>query len=335
MFFGIDMPWIVLAIIFGIILLIQFGVYLIMEFGFHRRSDNDPNLKYFTVNDFDDIAARPIEFKSGKNTLRGFVYTPKGKTPNRLLVFTMGIGAGHHAYMHVIREMVLHDYQVLSFDYTGAELSDGKYIKGLPQALLDLKAAFRYIASDESLKNLPVDVMGHSWGGYASGIAPRLGYPIRRVVSISGFNSVPSILASVRTYMRFFEPFMDLVNLMKFGKVGLYDILSTIKHTSVPMLFINGKNDPFVKEEVHFDRYRMAAKDKPYIEFYLDELKGHNPYLTTTGEAYFVKIIKEKKKYDKNPNSPESQAFYKSIDYDLITQNDPVIFKAIFAFLDK
>jgi len=205
-----------------------------LEFGFHRRSDNDPNLKYFTVDDFCDLTAEPISFKSGKNTLRGFIYTPKGKKPNRLLLFTMGIGAGHHAYMHVIRELALHNYRVMAFDYTGAQLSDGKYIKGLPQALLDVKAAFDFIAKNDELKDLPLDVLGHSWGGYVSGISPRINSNIRKVVSISGFINVPLVLSSVRTYMRFFEPFIDFANLIKFGKYGIYDIPSVVKRTNIP-----------------------------------------------------------------------------------------------------
>jgi len=329
------MTWIILGIILGIVFLIILGVYLILEFGFHRRSDNDPNLKYFTVQDFDDLDAEPISFKSKKNTLRGFIYTSKGKKPNRLIIFTMGIGAGHHAYMHVIRELVLHDYRVLAFDYTGAELSDGKYISGLPQPLLDLRACFSFIDGRDDLRDLPIDVVGHSWGGFVSGISPRISIKVRKVVSISAFISVPVILTSVRTYMRMFEPFIDLANLIKFGKYGIYDIPSTIKRTQSPMLYIAGAHDPFVKPELNIDRLRILAQDKPYIEFYLDESKGHNAYLTEEAERYFVKIIKEKKQYDKHASSLESQAFYKSIDYDLITRNDPKIFDVIFTFLDK
>ncbi|MFA5235725.1 MAG: alpha/beta fold hydrolase [Bacilli bacterium] len=327
------MWWVIIG--FGIVFLIQLAVFLILEFGFHRRSDNDRHLKYFTADDFDDIDAEAISFLSGKNTLNGFIYSPKGQTPSRLLVFCMGIGAGHHAYMHVIGTMAQHGYRVLAFDYTGAELSGGRYINGLPQALKDLKAAFDYIAKTESIKDLPVDVLGHSWGGYVSAIAPLINPKVRRTVSISAFNSVPTILVAVRPYMKIFEPFIDFANLIKFGRYGVMDVVGSIKKSAVPMLFLTGSKDPFVKPAAHFDKYRYAAIEKPQIEFILDSDKGHNPYLTQAGEAYFVKTIKEKKRYDKNPDSPESQAFYQSIDYELITRNDKTIFEAIFHFLDK
>ncbi len=327
------MWWLIIG--FGLVLLIQLAVWLILTFGFRRRSDNDPHLKYFTAGDFADLDAEAISFQSGKHTLRGFIYTPKGQTPARLLVFCMGIGAGHHAYMHVIRALAQHDYRVLAFDYTGAELSDGKYINGLPQALKDLKAAFANIDQDASLKDLPMDVLGHSWGGYASGIAPLLSSKVRRIVSISGFNSVPSILVAVRPYMKIFEPFIDFANLIKFGRYGVMDVIGSIKKSTIPMLFITGAKDPFVKPSAHFDKYRFAAVEKPQVEFIMDSDKGHNPYLTQEGEAYFVKTIKAKKGYDKESSSPESQAFYQGIDYELITQNDRAIFEAIFHFLDK
>ncbi len=328
------MPWLIIGIIFGILLLIELFIWLLLEFSFHRRSNQDPFLKYFTATDFADISAEPIEFLSGKNALRGFIYTPRRKKPSRLIIFMMGIGAGHHAYMHVIRELALHDYRVLAFDYTGAELSQGKYIKGLPQALHDLKACLTYISERDDLSSLPLDIIGHSWGGYASGIAPLISSKFRRVISISGFNNVPSVLSSVRPYLKIFELFIDFANWLKFGNEGIYDITSAIKQGRVPMLFIAGLQDQFVKAK-QFERFQLLAKDNPNIHFYLEQDKNHNPYLTREAEQYFIKILKEKKKYDRQPYSTESQQFYKSIDYDLITKNDSDIFKVIFDFLDR
>lgn len=330
------MPFLIAsAIIIAILIIIQLFVSLILEVGFARRSDNDLHLRYFTANDFPTLEAEPFSFISGKHTLRGFIYTKKGQKSHKLLLFLMGIGAGHHAYMHVIKDLVYHGYRVIAFDYTGAQLSDGKYIKGLPQPLLDVQAAFDFISRHEDLKDLPLDVLGHSWGGYVAGIAPILTNKIRKVVSISGFNSVPTVLSSVRPYMKVLAPFIDLHNIMKFGKVALLDIVSVIKHTRTPTLFMAGDKDPFVKTESNFDKYRRVAHDKPYIEFYLETEKNHNPYLTKEAEDYFIKILKEKRHFDKNPQADESKYFYDTIDYELITKNDRNFFKVIYEFLDR
>ncbi len=329
------MIWWIILILIGVLLLVEGGIFIMLTLGFLRRSDNDPNFRYFTAKDFDDITAEPISFPSGKTTLRGFIYRPLGPKPDKLLIFLMGIGAGHHAYMHVIRALVLHGYQVLAFDYTGAHLSDGKNIKGLPQAIKDLGAALHYISQRDDLNELPLDVLGHSWGGYVAGVAPRLSRRIRKVVSISGFNDVTTVLVSVRTYLRPFALFIDLANFIKFGGYGTADIATTIKSTKIPMLIASGARDPFVKLAANFDKFRLLGKHKPHIEFLLEETKSHNPYLTVEAETYFIKILKEKKAYDLHPDSPESQAFYQAIDYELITRNDTRFFEDVFAFLDR
>jgi pimeloyl-ACP methyl ester carboxylesterase len=330
------MPFLIAAlIIIALLLTVQLIVFLILGIGFSRRSDNDPNLRYFTAHDFPELTCEAISFHSGNNMLRGFIYDKWNQKADKLMLFLMGIGAGHHAYMHVIKEIAVHGYRVLAFDYTGAQLSQGRSIKGLPQPLIDLQAAFAFIENRDDLKDLPLDVIGHSWGGYVAGIAPLLNEKIRRVVSISGFNSVPTVLSSIRPYMKVFEPFVDFANLLKFGKVGVLDITSSIKHANIPMLFMMGAKDPFVRQAANFDKYRLVGANKPSIEFYLDADKSHNPYLTSEAEQYFISILKEKRRYDKNPQSDESQAFYRSIDYELITRNDPEFFEVMFEFLDR
>ncbi|HAK05344.1 MAG TPA: hypothetical protein DCM23_01410 [Firmicutes bacterium] len=325
----------ILLIILGVLVLIQIGILLLLFLSFNHRGDNDKNLKYFTHEDFDDLDATLIEFPSRKHTLRGYIYRPKGETPHRLMVFNMGIGAGHHAYMHVIRAFVLHDYTVVAYDYTGCQMSDGKRMGGLPQALLDFQAVMEYIATRDELKSLPIDVVGHSWGGYVTGIAPRLAKNIRKVISMSGFNRVPEVIASNRPMLKVMGPFVDFANYLMFGPVGVYDIASSIRDTNIPMLFIAGSRDPFIDTNKQINKFQLLAKNKPLIEFHIEGKKNHNPYLSEAGEAYFIEVLKKKRVFDKKRESPESQEFYKAINYDLITENDENVFKVMFDFLDK
>ena len=88
---------IVLAIIIAILFIIT---KLILNQVFGKRCEGNPNLKYFTADDFEELDSKKIEFKSNKEQmLRGFIYTNKNiKEYKGIVVFVHGMGAGHLSY---------------------------------------------------------------------------------------------------------------------------------------------------------------------------------------------------------------------------------------------
>ena len=117
-----------------IIGLIWFGFMLlfskmILNSVFGKRCEGNPNLKYFTADDFEDLDYEKIEFKSNKGQiLRGNIYTNKKvkeKDIKGLLVFVHGMGAGHLSYTTEINTLAKNGYKVLAYDNTGTCASEG------------------------------------------------------------------------------------------------------------------------------------------------------------------------------------------------------------------
>jgi uncharacterized protein len=311
--------------------------YLLLKFAFKNRSDNNPNLKYFTVDDFPNISAQPISFKTKhKLTLQGFIYRLRNKQTkgrNHLLIFNHGIGAGHHAYMHFIAELVEAGFTVMAYDNTGCQLSEGKNIIGLTQAIIDLKHALAFVDEQSDLKDMPLSVIGHSWGGFTASHAFRLSTKVKSIVAISSFIDVNYILFFAKRILKFLKPFIIVANYIKFGKYSCYSVTKSIKKSERPMLLISGRKDPVIAYEKNYLKYKNAASNKSNISFILENEKHHNPYLTLRGERYFNEVFTKLKEFKNAPSSPEKRQFFNDIDYELITENDPNIINQIIDFL--
>ena len=141
---------IILAIIIAILLML---VKLILYTVFGKRCEGNPNLKYFTADDFEELESKKMEFKSNKGQiLRGFIYTNKNiKEYKGIVVFVHGMGAGHLSYTTEINTLAKAGFMVISYDNTGTCTSEGKNLKGFFQSVIDLKYALRYINEDENL----------------------------------------------------------------------------------------------------------------------------------------------------------------------------------------
>lgn len=60
---------------------------------FRRRYDGNPNLKYFTADDFHQLVAEPISFPSDKGqVLRGYIYRSSQVPAEGLIIFSHGSG---------------------------------------------------------------------------------------------------------------------------------------------------------------------------------------------------------------------------------------------------
>ena len=75
-------------------------------------------MKYFTVDDFEDLENKEIEFKSNKGqTLKGYIYTNKNVNEYKgLIVFVHGMGAGHLSYTTEINTLAKAGFKVLAYD---------------------------------------------------------------------------------------------------------------------------------------------------------------------------------------------------------------------------
>ena len=336
------MIYIPIAII--VILLIFFLLAkTIMDFaGVSKRCEGNENLKYLKAKNFDNLNARPVDFKSDKGqTLNGFLYSSaKVDDYKALIVFSHGMGAGHLAYTTEINYFAQKGYLVLAYDNTGTCTSEGEKLYGFAQGVIDLKHALDFVKSRDDLKDMPLLLLGHSWGAYSvcnvSAITPVK--DIKGIVAFSPFNSMNKLLrdnAKQQTKMNLsvFSPFFDIINLLRFGKAGILRSCDTIDNNSIPTLILHGGNDLQVTLRNSPVGLKNRISNNPNARTVLYESKYHNVYLAKDAEQYlndtFAKIA------TLGENSPEAYEIYQSIDYALITKEDLTVMETANSFFEE
>ncbi|MBQ4644363.1 MAG: alpha/beta fold hydrolase [Clostridia bacterium] len=336
------MIYISIAIIV-ILLVLLFFAKTIMDFaGVSKRCEGNENLKYLKAKNFDNLNARPVDFKSDKGQiLNGFLYSSaKVDTYKALIIFSHGMGAGHLAYTTEINYFAQKGYLVLAYDNTGTCTSEGEKLYGFAQGVIDLKHAIAFAKSREDTKDLPLLLVGHSWGAYSvcnvSAITDEA--DIKGIVAFSPFNSMNKLLrdnAKQKTKMNLsiFSPFFDLINLIRFGKAGILRSCNTIDSNSIPTLIMHGGNDLQVTLRNSPVGLKNRISNNPNARTVLYESKYHNVYLAKDAEQYlndtFAKIA------TLGENSPEAYEIYQNIDYSLITKEDLTVMETANSFLEE
>lgn len=332
---------IVLAIIIAILFIIT---KLILNQVFGKRCEGNPNLRYFTADDFEELDSKKIEFKSNKEqTLRGFIYTNKNiKEYKGIVVFVHGMGAGHLSYTTEINTFAKEGFMVISYDNTGTCTSEGKGLKGFFQSVIDLKYALKYISEDKELNTYPITLVGHSWGAYT--VCQELQYnpKVKAVVAMSGFNNSSQIICDSMKDMTkknfiFLKPFITILNFITFGKAGIQNTVDILKKTEVPVLVLQGDSDTSVA--LSNSLVSKKLEDKSNIKTILYKGKNHNVYQTLESEKYvtdtFAEIRNIGKQYKGKIPKEECERLYGNIDYKKITEEDAEVMNTIIKFLEE
>ena len=197
----------------------------------------------------DDYRRTEVEFMSGENTLRGYIYG--SSKADELVVISHGMGGGAESYLAETLYFVDHGYRVFTFDNTGSYESEGDGIGGLSQSVLDLDAALCYIEKEAELADLPIYLYGHSWGGYAVAAVLNYDHDIAAVVSVAGYNKpMEMITAWCREEMGFFTyieyPYLWLYQKYLFGGASNLSAVKGINQGDTPVLVIHGRLDDVV-----------------------------------------------------------------------------------------
>lgn len=118
-------------------------------------------------------AIQEIEFKALDGYVLHGMFYPAQHSAKATLLIASATGVPQQFYRRFAQYMSGLDYQVFSFDYRGIGQSAPKKLKGfrmnyLDWGHLDLAGAVEYLAK----KDLPILMIGHSYGGQALGMLP-------------------------------------------------------------------------------------------------------------------------------------------------------------------
>ena len=337
------MIYIILAIVLVCVaLLFAISMAILNSAGINKRCEGDENLKYLKAKNFDNLNALPISFKSNKGqTLNGFLYSSaKVDSYKALIVFSHGMGAGHLAYTTEINYFAQKGYIVLAYDNTGTCSSEGAKINGFAQGVIDLKYALSFVKTRDELQDLPVLLVGHSWGGYSvsnvSALNPQV--EIKGIVAFSPFNSMNKLIRDIakqqtKLNLSILSPFFDIINFIRFGNAGILRSCKSINSNSIPTLVLHGGNDLQVTINNSPVGRKKEIQDNENSRTILYENKFHNVYLSRDAEQYLNDVFGKIQSLGKN--SPEAYEVYQNIDYSLITKEDLSVMETVSSFLEE
>lgn len=335
------MIYFIIGILAVCIMLFVVALKIMDATGIGKRCEGDENLKYLKAKNFDNLNARPIDFKSDKGqTLNGFLYSSaKVDSYKALVVFSHGMGAGHLAYTTEINYFAQKGYLVLSFDNTGTCESEGAKINGFAQGIIDLKFALEFVKSRDDLKDMPIILVGHSWGAYSvCNVSAITDIEIKGIVAFSPFNSMNKLIRDIaktktKLNLSILSPFFDLINLLRFGKTGILRTCDTINDNSIPTLVMHGGNDMQVTVKNSPVGKPHKIKDNENARTVLYESKFHNVYLAKDAEQYLNDTFAKIETLGKD--SPEAYEVYQNIDYALITKEDLNVMETALSFMEE
>ncbi len=335
--------WQIILLIIGIyiaaLIIYSLLVHIFVTVSVGKRMDKNPMFKYFTAEDYPGLKASPLSFKNKKGvTLNGFIYERAESENNAIIVFFHGFGAGHQAYTTLINDVVTTvGYKVLTFDYMGCDLSEGKKMPNMLQALSDGHDFLAYIKTLDEYKDKPIILMGHSWGGF---VAANL-YPynkdkkIIKVLALNAITDFPLYYKSAARAPYIFIPINNLFNYFKYGKLALATTRKSIKDTPVPHLFIHGEKDDSIPVTPYISSLVLQSDKHKRVKFHFDKDHYHNVYLTLESEKAFRNLLAKLKEYKK---SKDKTALYDEIvnyDYNTFVENDKDILQIIKHFIKE
>lgn len=281
----------ILIIIGAIVAFLLLLIFLIVPFAasitiyksvFNQRYTSSTYLSY-DIAEFEGLKADRHEFLSYDNeTLVGYRYYTQGTRPCGVVIIAHGFGGGgHNSYMDVAYYFARNGFDVFAYDATGNDESGGDAVKGLPQGVKDLSRAIEYVDEVPELKDLPIFLWGHSWGGYCVANVLNFHPEVKAIVSLSGFNRSSDLLYAqgkemVGGMMDFMLPYVNAHEKTQFGKYAKVTAMDGFANSTAGVYIVHSADDTTVPIEYGYTVYHEKYANNDRFVFKKYEDKGHN-----------------------------------------------------------
>ena len=281
----------IILIIVGVLLVLLIAAALILPKPLAMSVYNDNFGVRFTtyeplswsIEDFDGLMRDKYTFASDKGQmLTGYKYYRDNVEIKGVLVLAHGFGGGgHRSYMNIADYFASNGYAVFAYDATGNDESEGEAVGGLPQGVIDLDYALRFVKNSSEFAGLPIVLWGHSWGGYSVGSVMKLHPNVKAAVIVAGFNeSLDMLEAEGRNIagdaIDFVLPYFEEYEKETFGEYASMSILESLEATEAAVMFIHSADDGMIPIEISFERYYEKYADNERFTFVRYEDRGHN-----------------------------------------------------------
>lgn len=258
----------------------------IYKLNFELRVDYTINLYDEVVKENPNFKREPISFTSNKNqTLRGHLYYYDKSRCKALIVMAHGYGRDSDSYVQEAEYFARNGYLVMSYDNTGTVNSDGQTLVGVSQSPIDMNYALKYVEGSSELKNYPLLLYGHSWGGFAATAVNNYPHNVKAVASISGLENIKSLakrrgITYVGKFINVLLPYCQAYETFKFGKAAFNTGSTGLNKTDAKVLIIHSTDDTVVPYDDSYSVYLKNFELNPRFKFLLVSGYGHNPALS-------------------------------------------------------
>lgn len=192
-----------------------------------------------------------VEFKVGKDTLRGSLFIPEGRGPFPGTVFYHGRGSSRGRYLKIGKKLSENGFMAFVFDFRGCGESDGIFDNQTQRmGIDDAKAGLEFLLK-QNVDKKRIGIMGTSFGGFVA------------ATLIRDFNFIKSLVLRVPAI--FPEEIMDI----NVKKIRDYDYikkekwLSSVAYDGISkfkgdLLVIQSENDQVVHDWIIQNYYDRA-----------------------------------------------------------------------------
>lgn len=237
----------------------------------------------FHPEDFPGLRRTEHPFPSNQGqTLAGYLYYTEDTQPRGIVVIAHGLGGGGHSvYMDCASFFAHNGYYVFAYDATGNGESEGSNAVGLSQGLIDLDCAISYLQGQEQLREMPIMLFGHSWGGYAAANVLNYHPEVKAVVSVCGFNRASDLLKAQGCEIlgpagKLLAPYVQVYEYLKFGSYSTSTAMDGFRKSNAALFVIHSQDDTTVPQKYGYDIYREAYEDSERFTFVHYTDRGHS-----------------------------------------------------------
>ena len=296
-----------------------------------------------TIDEFPGLNSERCSFSSNKGQeLVAYLYSHGDiDAPLGLVIISHGLGSGgQNIYMGLADYFAGKGYLVFAYDATGNGESEGKTAKGMPQGLIDLDYAIRYVKEQAELADLPIVLFGHSWGAYSAASVLNLHPDVKAVVLSAGFNKTQELFEEAGRKMfgpriKVFLPYVGLYERVKFGDYAGYSSLDGLDKSSALVMVLHSTDDETISSEKGFDIFYERYADDPRFDFVQYQDRGHDMlWYAESARTYRDEFNEEFAKYIEQLDekfTPEIRADYieQNVDKSQLFQLDPELMSRI------
>ena len=266
------------------------------------------------LDDYPTLEAERHMFESKNNELVGYLYSSEVVEEKGIVVFAHGYGGGGQiGYLDIFNCLTSNGYYVFAYDATGNDESEGNGIGGLPQGIIDLENAIKYAKTIDEVDDLPMMLMGFSWGAFSVSNVLNYYSDVEAVVAISGFNeSMDMIECHSSRYIgalgKVILPFAKINETIKYGKYANTSAIEGFSNTDAKIMIVHSEDDKTVPIQYGYNEYyEKYSNDNRFIFKHYDD-KGHaDVYRSYTGAKFYNDFVNNLNHYASSEKLTEEE----------------------------